>query len=73
MKTRSGYTSILTAFALSGAVLVSGCTPSGQGYTDEAPKSPNAPTRTSRLDKEDASPYSTKSSPKLRRAMLWTP
>jgi hypothetical protein len=36
MKTRSGYTSILTAFALSGAVLVSGCTSSGQGYTDEA-------------------------------------
>ena len=36
MKTRSGYTSILTAFALSGAVLVSGCTSGGQGYTDEA-------------------------------------
>ena len=35
MKTRSGYTSILTAFALSGAVLLSGCTSSGQGYTDE--------------------------------------
>ena len=36
MKIRSGYTSILTAFALSGAVLVSGCTSGGQGYTDEA-------------------------------------
>jgi hypothetical protein len=36
MKTRSGYASILTAFALSSAVLVSGCTSSGQGYTDEA-------------------------------------
>ncbi len=36
MKTRSDCTSILTAFALSGAVLVSGCTSSGQGYADEA-------------------------------------
>ncbi len=36
MKTRSGYTSILTGFALSAAVLVSGCTSSGQSYTDEA-------------------------------------
>ncbi len=33
MKTHSGYTKILTAFALSGVVLVSGCTSNGQGVT----------------------------------------
>ena len=31
MQTRSGYTSILTAIALCGVVLISGCTSTGQG------------------------------------------
>ncbi len=44
MKTRTGFTSILTAFALSGVVLVSGCTSSGQGYTDEATHLEHLPT-----------------------------
>ena len=36
MKTCSGDTTILTAIALCGVALMSGCTSSGQGYTDEA-------------------------------------
>ncbi len=43
MKSCMGYTGILTAFALSGVVLVSGCTSSGQGYTDEATQATQRP------------------------------
>ena len=42
MKIRTGFTGILTAFALSGVVLVSGCTSSGPGYADEATQRPYA-------------------------------